>query len=94
MGSHCQCLSVGLYFQCNLGFGSRHVSDRELAPQDENSASLAQASNWVRLSNKLLDPREREKDRLLTDASLRTGVIFRLCCLNQNRLGTLEAPCT
>lgn len=37
-----------------------------------SGASLAQASNWVRLFNELLDLHEkRERDRLLTDTSLR-----------------------
>ena len=41
-----------------------------------SGTSLVQASNWVLLSNELLDPREREKDRLLTDASLQNILLL------------------
>ena len=71
MGSHYQCLSVGLHFQCNLAFGSPHVFDRELAPQDEKQRCQLSSSFELGTSDvyilSFLILAERGRDRLLTE---------------------------
>lgn len=60
-------------FSATWALGLRMYLIESLPRKTRSSgASLAQASNWVRLSNGLLDPCEREKGRLLTGASLQT----------------------
>lgn len=80
-------------FSATWALGLRMYLIESLPRKTRSSgASLAQASNWVRLSYELFDLHQKERDRMLTDASLR--IILLLSPHQSSSRHQLLAPTT
>lgn len=80
-------------FSATWALGLRMYLIESLPRKTRSSgASLAQACNWVRLSYELFDLHQKERDRMLTDASLR--IILLLLPHQSSSRHQLLAPTT